>query len=205
MKICILGAGPVGQNLGKLAVEKGHEVTFGLRNPGEFEGNLSAAPMVEAIEPADLVILALPYLVCHDVLPPLASHLEGKTVVDATNPLNPDYSPVILGAENSAGEEIARLLPGANVVKAFNMIFANEMTAEGTNRDGLRSTIFVAGDDSASRNDVADFISELGFAPEVAGSMKNARYMEAMAHLNIAVAFGMERGANVAFVYHHGS
>ena len=133
-------------------------------------------------------------------LTPLRGHLSGKVIVDATNPIAPDWSPIPLGEENSAAEEIARLVPEASVVKAFNTVFADIMTPEGLDRSGRPATLFVASDERAAGEAVASLGRSIGFAPVMVGPLRSSRHLEAMAHLNITIATG-GGGTNSAFLY----
>jgi predicted dinucleotide-binding enzyme len=151
---------------------------------------------------AEVVVLAIPYAAAAEVLAPLAVELTGKLVIDCTNPLQADWSPLPLGEQNSAGETLARLLPQSRLVKAFNTIFADVMTPERQNRAGLRVSAFVAGDDAAARLQVATLAADIGFAPVDVGPLSMARYLEAMAHLNIQIAIGQGGGTDAAFIYH---
>ena len=108
---------------------------------------------------------------------------------------------MLLGQENSAGEEVARLLPASKVAKAFNTIFADVMRADGLAAGGRRVTCFVASDDAASLTTVADLARSAGFAPRAVGPLKMARHLEAIAHLNIQIAVGMKAGTSAAFFY----
>ena len=56
--------------------------------------------------------------------PALAGRLAGKVVIDITNPLTADYMGLTIGHDTSAAEEIAKAVPGAEVIKAFNTVFA---------------------------------------------------------------------------------
>lgn len=197
MNITILGSGNVGQRLHALLSAGGLKVHLCSRSPATDGMTFS-----DGIALADVVILALPYLALADLLPTLADGLKDKVVVDATNPLNPDWSPLLLGQENSAGEEVARLLPTSRVVKAFNTIFADVMTDERLNRDGQRVTAFLAGDDSLAKSTVTALATAAGMVPLDVGPLSSARYLEAMAHLNIQIAVGQGGGTNAAFVYH---
>ncbi len=197
MKIAILGNGHVGQRLHQLLSPHVSSAFLCARQPQT--GNPSFA---HGAAHADVVLLAIPFTALAEVLPELQDAVRGKVVVDCTNPLNPDWSPLLLGQENSAGEETARLLPGARVVKAFNTIFADVMTAERQDRNGLRITAFVAGDDVQAKAAVLSLASAAGFAPLDVGPLIMARHLEAMAHLNIQIAVGQQGGTNAAFVYH---
>lgn len=200
MKIAIIGGASVANKLSALAVAAGHEVTIGARDPAKVTELAAPATTIQAaIDPAEIVILAIPYLALSEALPPLAEALNGKLVIDATNPLNPDYSPV--ETATSAAEEVQSMLPGARVVKAFNMIFADAMTPSGLDRNGKQATVFVASDDEEARQTVAKLAQELGFLPVEVGVLSGARYLEGMAHLNIHVAFAMGGGTDVAFIY----
>lgn len=200
MRIAIIGAGNVAAKLGALARHADHDIVFGARSKGLLEGH-PKTEIAAAIVGADLIVLAVPFTACAEILSPLAKDLAGKIVVDATNPLNPDWSPLLLGDSASGAESIAAATPQAYVVKAFNTIFADVMTPERLIRDGRRITAFIAGDHSAARGTVAEFAAGIGFAPQIVGELSLARYLEGMAHLNIAIALGQAGGTNAAFVY----
>jgi len=199
MKVGFIGSGNVARALGALLKSAGHDVAFGGRTSSDDGGVVAVA---NAVSGADLVVLAVPFLATRELLPALAGSLDGKLVVDATNPVNADWSPMLLGQESSAGEEVARMLPGARVVKAFNTVFADVMRADRMTRAGQRVTCFVASDHESAADAVAAIAQGAGFAPHKVGPLKVARHLEAMAHLNIQLAVGMKGGTNAAFVYH---
>jgi hypothetical protein len=132
----------------------------------------------------DVVIAATAYA---DVVPALKSlgDLTGKVVVDITNPLTPDYMGLTVGHSTSAAEEIAKAVPGAQVVKAFNTVFA-QILADGPELQGKRVPVFYATDRKQAGETVRVLIESTGFAPVNAGPLKNARYLEPVAGLNIA-------------------
>jgi 8-hydroxy-5-deazaflavin:NADPH oxidoreductase len=206
MKLGIIGGGSVGQKLAELSQAAGHNVVIGQRDTSKAATGTSwhYGSLKEAVTHGELVILAIPYLACAEVLAPLADMLAGKIVIDATNPLNPDWSPVLLGEENSAGEEISRLLPRSRVVKAFNTVFADIMTPSKLGRHGRPASLFLCGDDEEVRATVSRFAASLGFAPVDAGPLRCARYLEGMAHLNIQLAVGQGGGTDAAFLYDRG-
>jgi 8-hydroxy-5-deazaflavin:NADPH oxidoreductase len=203
MKIGIIGAGNVGSKLATLMEHAGHEVMLGARDVSKAKSKTQnqVTSIDKAISNVDIALLAIPYSACADVLPLLASELIGKIVVDATNPLKPDWSPLLLGEKNSAGEEIARLLPKSHVVKAFNTVFADIMQVDRVKRNSMSATAFICGDSAEAVNKIADLARDIGFAPIATGPLQNSRYLEAMAHLNIAIAVGQGGGTNAAFLY----
>jgi 8-hydroxy-5-deazaflavin:NADPH oxidoreductase len=200
MKVGILGGGNVATKLAALMASAGHDVVIGVRHGGDPARGHTAS-MEQAASHGDVVIIAIPFSACASALPPLADQLAGKVVADATNPLNNDWSPLLLGENNSAAQEIARLIPAAKVVKGFNMVFADIMTAQGLRRGNRQASVFLAGDDDAALARLADLARSIGFDPVAAGPLKLARYLEAMAHLNIAVAVGKGGGTNAAFIF----
>jgi 8-hydroxy-5-deazaflavin:NADPH oxidoreductase len=203
MRIGIVGAGNVGTKLATLAAHAGHDVIVGARNTSKVKAE--SAFRVESVAKAaihgEIVILAIPYSACADALPSLASALAGKTVVDATNPLKSDWSPLGLGEQNSAAEEIARLLPKSEIVKAFNTVFADIMHVDRLKRGLKSATAFISGDNTEAVKQTATFAEDIGMAPVVTGPLLNSRYLEAMAHLNISIALGQGGGTNAAFIY----
>ncbi|MFM7199903.1 MAG: NADPH-dependent F420 reductase [Myxococcota bacterium] len=201
MKIAIFGFGNVGQRLAQLFIKAGHSVIICTQKNAPQPSPFATATFVEGAEQADVVALAIPFTAAVDILKPLAAPLVGKIVLDCTNPLQADWSPLLLGQENSAAEELARVVPGASVVKAFNTIFADMMVEEYQVWDGVRTSAFVASDDPVARNTILRLAEELGFAPVEVGPLKMARYLEALAHLNIQLAVAQRGGTRAAFLY----
>jgi 8-hydroxy-5-deazaflavin:NADPH oxidoreductase len=199
MKIAILGFGNVGKQFAHLFSKAGHEVVIGVRSDSNQELPYPSATFKEAAEGADIVAIAIPFKACAEVLPKLSEVMKEKIVIDSTNPLNADWSPMLLGQENSASEEISRLLPEAYVIKAFNTIFADVMNSPV--RDGQIITAFIAGDNDGAKQRVIALASDIGYAPIDTGSLYTARYLESIAHLNIQIAVGQGGGTNAAFVY----
>lgn len=201
MRIGFIGGGNVGGNLANLLQRAGHEVIVGLRDPAHARPDAAyrVASVDEAASQGEPVLVALPFAAIEVALPPLSEALAGKVVVDLSNPVNEDWSPKLLGEENSAGETVARLLPRSRVVKAFNTIFADVMTPERLDRGGRTISAFIAGDDAAASDMVEELARSAGFAPVITGPLRNARYLEALAHLNIAIA--SSGGTNAAFLY----
>jgi NADPH-dependent F420 reductase len=190
MDIAIIGAGNVGRALATSAIRTGHSVTVSSSNGdtaaklAEETGARAAASNRAAVESADLVVLAVPYTTIVNVLDDIGPALAGKIVVDATNPLKPDYSG--LQTEGSSGaEEIQALIPTARVVKAFNTAFAARQTdprIAGVDLDG-----FVASDDEEAKAIVLELVKGMGFHPIDAGDLAMARALEALAWLNISL------------------
>lgn len=199
MKIAILGFGNVGKQFASLFSKAGHEIVIGLRSVPNQKLPYSFTTFKEAVEVADVVVIAIPFTACADVLPELAEATKGKIVIDSTNPLNADWSPKLLGQENSASEEICRLLSEAYVVKAFNTIFADVMNEPV--RNGQLITAFIAGDNDEAKQKVIALARDIGYAPIDTGPLYTARYLESMAHLNIQIAVGQGGGTNAAFAY----
>jgi len=157
---------------------------------------------VSVAEESQIFVLGIPFPACASALPALAVALTNKIVVDGTNPVKADWSPITFGDRSSGGEEIAKLLPTSRVVKAFNTVFADTMTKEGLMRDGQPVTTFVCGDDVAARQAVSELAATLGFAPLDSGPLRICRYTEAIAHLNIQLAVVQGGGTNAALIYH---
>ncbi len=198
MKIAILGFGNVGKQFANLFSQAGHDIVVGLRVLNQ-ELSYPCTNFKAAAAVADMVAIAIPFTDCADVLPELAEVTKGKIVIDSTNPLNTDWSPKLLGQENSASEEISRLLPEAYVVKAFNTIFADVMNEPVKN--GQAITAFIAGDNDEAKQKIATLARDIGYAPIDTGLLYTARYLESMAHLNIQIAVGQGGGTNAAFIY----
>lgn len=203
MNITILGAGNMGSAFAKQLTRAGHSVRVTARDLKKAQAvaatspGAKALPTAEAVAGSDVVILATGYA---DAVPALRSlgSLEGKVVIDITNPLTADYMGLTVGFNTSAAEEIAKAVPGADVVKGFNTLFA-QVLADGPNlRKDQKTTVFLASD-SAKAKQVARALAEsMGFLTLDAGGLKNARYLEPLAGLNIFLGYGAGMGTRIA-------
>ncbi len=205
MRIAIIGVGNVGSTLGKGWAAKGHQIVYGVRNPGDAKvedvvkatgGKARAATVKDAASAADIVLLAIPWGAAREVIKQ-AGDLTGKIVIDATNPLRPDLSGLVLGHNTSAGEEVARWAAGAKVVKAFNTTGAQNMA--NPQFGGQSASMFLCGDDAAAKKTVATLAEALGFEPVDAGPLAQARHLEPLAMLWITMAYAHGHGPNIAF------
>ncbi|UAN43322.1 NAD(P)-binding domain-containing protein (plasmid) [Enterobacter sp. JBIWA008] len=198
MKVAIFGTGNVGIHMNNLLTGAGYETMLCGRRTADENRHTFA----EGASGAEAILIALPYTVAVDIMKSIAPLTAGKLVIDCTNPLNPDWSPLVPGENRSAGEVLAGLLPDARLVKAFNTVFADVMVPERQLRSGLKITAFVAGDDTEARQKVITLASDIGFEPLDTGALFTARYLEAMAHLNIHIAVAGGGGTHAAFIYH---
>jgi 8-hydroxy-5-deazaflavin:NADPH oxidoreductase len=191
MKVAIIGAGNVGRALATSITRAGHDVTLSAKNPANAEeaareiGANAAASNSAAVAGAELVILAVPFVgVGGEVATEIRNEVAGKTVIDVTNPLKPDYSGLAT-EDSSAAEEFQKLLPEASVIKAFNTIFASNQANPTPDIDG-----FVAGDDDKAKQKVISLVDSMGFTPLDVGPLRAARFLEGMAYINIGLNAG---------------
>lgn len=185
MKIAVIGNGNVGSGLTSVLSQAGKDVTS--YGP---EDDLAAA-----VAAADTVILATPYGAAADIAG--KADFTGKLVIDVSNPITEDFSGLQVGLSTSAAEEVAALMPGANVVKAFNTIFAQHY-ANGLKIGGQSLQTFVAGDDEGARESVKALAEDIGLVPVDAGPLKNARYIEPIGFMNIQFGYALGRGVEIA-------
>lgn len=213
MKIAIIGAGNVGGTLGLTWARKSHDITFGVRDPGEAKvqkliaaagGRATAATVPEAVALAPVVVLATPWEGAQNAVS-AAGNLAGKILVDATNPvvIGSDLSErgLVIGHTTSAAEQIQQWAPGARVVKAFNTIGAKNMADP--RFGGQSATMFICGDDAQAKVTVKRLSDDLGFETVDAGPLTIARLLEPVAMLWIHLCIGMGWGPDFCFKVLH--
>lgn len=190
MDLAILGAGHVGGGLAAAAVRAGHVVTVAASSPSTARdtagrtGATGAGSNAEAVQAADVVVLAVPHSAVAGVVAQLGDSLTGKVLVDGTNPLDDTYSDLTTSGV-SAAEQLQQQVPGAKVVKALNTVFASRYAVP--TEDGQPLDALVAGDDDAAKATVGSLAASLGFRPVDAGSLRMARTLEELAFLNISL------------------
>lgn len=136
----------------------------------------------------DVVVLAVPYAVELELAAALAEALDGKVVVDITNPVDQaTYSGLVTPPGTSAAEQVQAAAPGARVVKAFNTTFPGPLR-EG-HVAGQALDVFLAGDDPAARAAVARLVRAGGMRPVDVGGLSRARGLEWLGLLHVTMQF----------------
>ena len=203
MNITLLGAGNMGSALARQFTQAGHAVRIAATSLEKAQSVAAGIPGSTAVATAgsaadsDVVVVATPYEQAVAALRE-AGPLDGKVVIDVTNPLTPDYMGLTIGHDTSASEEIAKAFPGVDVAKAFNTLFA-QVVAEGPAfADGQVARAFYAGDSERAKATAKSLIESTGFQPVDAGPLRNARYLEPLAGLNIYFGYGAGHGTTIA-------
>ena len=203
MHITLIGTGNMGSALARQLTRAGHTVRITARDLAKAQALAAANPGAVAAVPADalagsdVIIVATGYADAVPALRALGS-LAGKIVIDITNPLTADYMGLTLGYDTSAAEGIAKAVPDAEVVKAFNTLFAQVLADGPQFADGQVAPGFFAGDSERAKQTAQALIESLGFTPIDAGPLKNARYLEPLAALNIYLGYGAGLGTAIA-------
>ncbi|MGH9082370.1 MAG: NADPH-dependent F420 reductase, partial [Acidimicrobiales bacterium] len=119
--------------------------------------------------------------------------LDGKVIVDISNPFDPTRTGLVTPTNSSAAEEIAKVAPaGAHVVKAFNTLFGHVLAADQVG--GRPLDVFIAGDDVEAKARVAPFIESLALRPLDTGDLKMARWLEGAGLVMVALLVGKAVG-----------
>ncbi len=190
MRIGVLGSGDVGQALTRGYLRHGHDVRIGTRK-SDVSG-LPVGPAAEVAAAAELVVLAVLGSAAVGLVQQLAPQLDGKVVVDATNPL--DFSTgaprLFVGIDDSLGEQVQRAAPGSRVVKAYNTV-GNALMVD-PDLPGGPPTMLLCGDDDAAKTVVGALLEETGWDVVDLGGIEASRSLEPLC---LAwVAYGMRTG-----------
>ncbi len=180
--VAIIGSGQIGSAIARLAVEAGHEVVISNSRGAESLANLvaglgpraSAATSTDASTAGDIVVVTVP-VKAFPHLP--AAALAGKTVIDTCNygPERDGPIPELDDKLLTSSELLARYLPDAVLVKAFNNIYFKHLLSLGRPAGAPdRSYLPIAGDSASAKTAVADFIDSIGYGVLDAGSLADS-------------------------------
>jgi predicted dinucleotide-binding enzyme len=190
VRIGVLGSGTVGTTLAAAWAGAGHAVRLGSGHPQRAQlqewsaaSSVPVATFAEALEGCEAAVNGVAGAAAVDVLSPLAGALDGRVLVDVSNPL--DFSagfPPSLSVMNteSLAERVQRCAPGARVVKALNTVTAAVMVAPAAL--SARTHLPIAGDNRAAKDVVVSLLADLGWREEDVldlGPLEAARGMEA--------------------------
>jgi predicted dinucleotide-binding enzyme len=190
MDVGVIGSGIVGRTLGRGFTARNHSVTLGTRSPEREdlqawarETGARLGSFADAADAADVVVLATAWDGTESALSMAGpDRLAGKLVLDATNPL--DYSAgtppgLAVSGDDSAGERVQRMLPGAHVVKCFN-IAGNRLMVD-PDLPGGPPTMFIAGDDEAAKARTIEILHSFGWEAADLGGIVASRWLEGIA------------------------
>ncbi len=206
--VAVIGTGRMGGAIGPRFAEVGHTVIYGSRDPGaekvqelvarSGEG-ASAKSQEQAIEAADIVVLALPWHATESLIKKTADDLAGKLVMDITNAslraLRPDREGAV---DSSAGVLIQTWAPEAKVVKSFNTVGFHVVADPSLGNGPV--TVPIVGNDQVAKQRAAEIVESMGFETLILGRIEQAHVLEGMASIYF-VPYGAGR-FDEAFEYH---
>ncbi|WNI26631.1 NAD(P)-binding domain-containing protein [Streptomyces sp. ITFR-16] len=196
MRIGVLGTGNMADALATHWARSGHEVTIGGRDAHRAEslarsigGATRSAGLREAAGSGEVVLAALPFEAGALVVRELAPVLDGRTLLDCSNPVGPGFRLLTQGGP-SAARLLAEAAPGAHVVKAFNLCHEDVWRMRPPVFDGRPLAVPVCGDDERSLARVHELVRNVGCEPVAGGGLDRADLLEATAALFIALWVG---------------
>jgi predicted dinucleotide-binding enzyme len=189
--VTTIGTGNMGRAIASVALGGGHRVTLlgtelkkAQTLAGELSGDVHAGTVGDPVT-GEVLVLAVWYPALDDVPSTYRGQLDGKVVVDITNPIDQAaFEPLEIEA-GSAAQEIAQRVPGARVVKAFNTTFAGTLS-EGQVA-GQPLDVFLAADDAGAKEVVSRLVRDGGLRPVDAGPLARARELEALGFLHMVL------------------
>ncbi|WP_040813653.1 NADPH-dependent F420 reductase [Nocardia concava] len=195
MRIGIIGAGQMAQALGGGWAAAGHEIAVGARTSARAEAAAAAighgaraTTVAEAAGFGEATVLALPVSALEEILTEHRETLTGRTLIDCTNAFAPDAGGFVL-SESAVSERIAATVPGARVVKAFNLLAAEVWSGPDRVFEGRPLTVPLCGDDAEAVATVAKLAEDLKLRPVPAGGLAQARYLEATSAFVVGLWF----------------
>ena len=207
MRVGILGSGLMGGKLGTIFARAGHEVVFSYARSKEklkklardAHGNARAGTPSEAAQEADALLLAVHWSRIEDVLNQTGD-LSGKVIVTCSLPMNDNNTELVVAHTSSGAEELARMIPKARVVSAFNTVPSEVLFGVFESRsNATRPSLVYCADDSSSKGIAAELIRDVGFDPVDAGALRIARYTEPFALLVAQLAYEGRGGPELAY------
>jgi 8-hydroxy-5-deazaflavin:NADPH oxidoreductase len=138
----------------------------------------------EATARADVIVLAVPWKALEDTVAQLGE-VEGRVVVDVTVPYGTEREAL---GRRSSGEVVQKRLSGARVVKGWNHVFAQYLTAPEV--DGIAASVLLAGDDDGAKEIVSGLARDMGFHPVDVGRLRESYHLDRLVSMMLFVKLG---------------
>ena len=192
--VAIVGTGNIGGRLAAAFAAGGQDFLLAGRDleaarklASGLDGHAEVVSVDEAVERADVLVLAVWLDAFEQLIAQYGERLAGKVIVDPSNPVAPDGNggfKKIIGEQESSGQILAGLLPpGARLVKAFGTLSAPTLSAA-ARREPERAVQFYAADDDAAGDLVAELIRAGGFDPVKVGGLDQSIRIEMFGDLH---------------------
>ncbi|HBC43423.1 MAG TPA: hypothetical protein DCZ88_16445 [Pseudanabaena sp.] len=203
MKIAFIGTGNVGAPLADHLQKLGHQVFIAARNPesksvleaSKRNSELIVKSLIEAVQEAEIVFLATPFNAIETALAPVKSLLDGKILVDCTNPVGANLSHG-LQSQISGSETVQEFVSNTHVVKAFTIYgFENFEDSTYAGYGDLKPAMLIAGNDQSAKETVSSLCSQLGWEPVDTGKLSMSLHLEHMTLLWIQMARVQGKGS----------
>lgn len=189
MRIAIFGPGAMGAGLGRLFARAGHEVVFtGSRDPQTLARaaalagpNARTDRLVDAIDDAGVVVLAVQSDRYPEVARQAGPSLRDKVVIDTSNPITVRDGQVEFLANPdglTAAEHHQRILGPVRLVKAFNLLCASDFDELAQRTGAQQAAVLFVGNDADAKRTVATLITDAGFVPVDAGALADAEVIQ---------------------------
>ena len=207
MKIGILGSGLMGGKLGTIFARAGHEVVFSYSRSDaklkklarEAKGKSRAGTPRGAAQDADALLLAVHWSRVNHVLKQ-AGDLSGRVIITCSLPMNLDDTGLVISGTSSGAEALAKKLPAARIVSAFNTVPSEVLfNVFAARRKKTRPSLIYCGNDSKAKKIAARLIQDVGFDPVDSGPLRIARYTEPFALLVAQLAYEGKGGPEIAY------
>lgn len=199
-KVAVIGLGNIGKAVATNLVKGNRSVILANRKLEDAQalaqqlGNLAtASETLEAIKEADIIVLSVWFSTIQEFLSKYASELQGKIIIDPSNPIAPDESggfKKIIDEKQSAGKIISQLLPkGAKLAKALGTLGAASLTSAAFQKPE-KAVLFYATDDTSINADIEQLIADNGFEPVSVGGLDQSIRIEVFGDLHEFGALG---------------
>jgi predicted dinucleotide-binding enzyme len=187
MKIAFIGYGNVGAPLADHLQRLGHVVTLAAKDAGSdnvkkvlaLNADISVASPQKAVTSADVVFLATPFQANEDTLSAIAQELQGKILIDCTNPVGPGLSHGLNNVQ-SGSEMVQKLVPETKVVKAFTIFGFENFQNSSYPAYNVKPVMMFCGNHAEAKEIAAELISQLGWEPLDVGGLEQALHLEHM-------------------------